>query len=280
MHHQNSRHEYHILSYCHFLATMEEQRLWIRSSCSARNERSPPSVWTRTCGGSTSSPTPALRPTLQLTRLSCSLTTESWAWTFPMEDSEWTQSRIKQNKLLTLRIEGWLDKCSQQHGRQMGMFRYENKVETPHLLHISAWPTATWRTPRESQPPPSTSNQCLISWTWVTRLDFVDLHIGSQSVKNQAAVMGWGGVTPPASTQPLQIIFLHPVTQPSTGLIDYDQLEKTARLFRPRLIIAGTSAYARLLDYARMKKVGQERSVFAAEITLLYIRRKQQVADI
>uniref|UniRef100_A0A4W6BTK7 glycine hydroxymethyltransferase n=1 Tax=Lates calcarifer TaxID=8187 RepID=A0A4W6BTK7_LATCA len=30
---------------------------------------------------------------------------------------------------------------------------------------------------------------------------------------------------------------------PKTGLIDYDQLEKTARLFRPRLIIAGTSAY-------------------------------------
>lgn len=55
------------------------------------------------------------------------------------------------------------------------------------------------------------------------------------------------------------ITFLHPVTQPSTGLIDYDQLERTARLFRPKLIIAGTSAYARLLDYARMKKVGQER---------------------
>ncbi|XP_015199812.1 serine hydroxymethyltransferase, mitochondrial [Lepisosteus oculatus] len=40
-----------------------------------------------------------------------------------------------------------------------------------------------------------------------------------------------------------------------TGIIDYDQLEVTARLFRPRLIIAGTSAYARLIDYARMKKV-------------------------
>ena len=38
-------------------------------------------------------------------------------------------------------------------------------------------------------------------------------------------------------------------------MIDYDQLERTARLFRPRLIIAGTSAYARLIDYARMKKV-------------------------
>uniref|UniRef100_A0A8C3JJM2 Serine hydroxymethyltransferase n=1 Tax=Calidris pygmaea TaxID=425635 RepID=A0A8C3JJM2_9CHAR len=45
---------------------------------------------------------------------------------------------------------------------------------------------------------------------------------------------------------------------PATGLIDYDQLEVTARLFRPRLVIAGTSAYARLIDYARMKKVCEE----------------------
>ncbi|ETE71785.1 Serine hydroxymethyltransferase, mitochondrial [Ophiophagus hannah] len=35
-------------------------------------------------------------------------------------------------------------------------------------------------------------------------------------------------------------------------------LELTARLFRPRLIIAGTSAYARLIDYARIKKVCEE----------------------
>ncbi|KAM4880814.1 serine hydroxymethyltransferase, mitochondrial isoform 3-T3 [Sylvia borin] len=45
---------------------------------------------------------------------------------------------------------------------------------------------------------------------------------------------------------------------PATGLIDYAQLEKTARLFRPRLIIAGTSAYARLIDYARIKRVCEE----------------------
>lgn len=37
--------------------------------------------------------------------------------------------------------------------------------------------------------------------------------------------------------------------------MDYEQLESTARLFRPRLIIAGTSAYARLIDYARIKKL-------------------------
>ncbi|KAF6340447.1 serine hydroxymethyltransferase 2 [Rhinolophus ferrumequinum] len=45
---------------------------------------------------------------------------------------------------------------------------------------------------------------------------------------------------------------------PKTGLIDYDQLAITARLFRPRLIIAGTSAYARLIDYARMREVCDE----------------------
>uniref|UniRef100_A0AAQ5Y1S4 Serine hydroxymethyltransferase n=1 Tax=Amphiprion ocellaris TaxID=80972 RepID=A0AAQ5Y1S4_AMPOC len=41
----------------------------------------------------------------------------------------------------------------------------------------------------------------------------------------------------------------------ATGLIDYDQMELTAKLFRPKLIIAGTSAYARLIDYARIKKL-------------------------
>jgi len=39
------------------------------------------------------------------------------------------------------------------------------------------------------------------------------------------------------------------------GLIDYDMLEKTAILFRPKLIIAGASAYPRDIDYPRMRKV-------------------------
>ncbi|XP_043939556.1 serine hydroxymethyltransferase, mitochondrial [Protopterus annectens] len=45
---------------------------------------------------------------------------------------------------------------------------------------------------------------------------------------------------------------------PATGLIDYDQLEVNVRLFRPRLIIAGTSAYSRLIDYSRMKKICED----------------------
>ncbi|XP_011179916.2 serine hydroxymethyltransferase isoform X1 [Zeugodacus cucurbitae] len=40
-----------------------------------------------------------------------------------------------------------------------------------------------------------------------------------------------------------------------TGLIDYDQLEANAKLFRPRVIIAGVSCYSRCLDYARFRKI-------------------------
>lgn len=41
----------------------------------------------------------------------------------------------------------------------------------------------------------------------------------------------------------------------NTGLIDYDKLEYTASLFRPKMIIAGFSAYSRNLDYARFRKI-------------------------
>mmetsp|Transcript_13903 Transcript_13903/g.29702 ORF Transcript_13903/g.29702 Transcript_13903/m.29702 type:complete len:525 (-) Transcript_13903:430-2004(-) len=41
----------------------------------------------------------------------------------------------------------------------------------------------------------------------------------------------------------------------STGLIDYDKMEETAKLYRPKLLVAGTSAYARAIDYGRMRKV-------------------------
>jgi glycine hydroxymethyltransferase len=41
----------------------------------------------------------------------------------------------------------------------------------------------------------------------------------------------------------------------STGLIDYDTLAKNAELYRPKLIVAGASAYARLIDYSRFKKI-------------------------
>lgn len=40
-----------------------------------------------------------------------------------------------------------------------------------------------------------------------------------------------------------------------TELIDYDQLEYLAKLYRPKLIIAGASAYARLIDFERIKHI-------------------------
>jgi glycine hydroxymethyltransferase len=45
---------------------------------------------------------------------------------------------------------------------------------------------------------------------------------------------------------------------PSTGLIDYDQLHNNARLFRPKIIIAGVSCYSRNLDYARFRQIADD----------------------
>ncbi len=44
----------------------------------------------------------------------------------------------------------------------------------------------------------------------------------------------------------------------ATGLIDYDGLEARAKLFRPKLIIAGASAYPRDWDYDRMRQIADE----------------------
>ena len=43
-----------------------------------------------------------------------------------------------------------------------------------------------------------------------------------------------------------------------TALIDYDQLERVARAERPKLIIAGGSAYPRIIDFARFRTIADE----------------------
>ncbi|XP_061703063.1 serine hydroxymethyltransferase, cytosolic-like [Syngnathoides biaculeatus] len=45
---------------------------------------------------------------------------------------------------------------------------------------------------------------------------------------------------------------------PKTGYIDYDRLQENAKLFHPKLIIAGTSCYSRNINYARMKQIARE----------------------
>nr|KAF6398740.1 serine hydroxymethyltransferase 1 [Molossus molossus] len=49
---------------------------------------------------------------------------------------------------------------------------------------------------------------------------------------------------------------------PDTGYINYDQLEENARLFHPKLIIAGTSCYSRNLDYARLRKIADDNEAY------------------
>merc|ERR1719217_689168 len=61
-------------------------------------------------------------------------------------------------------------------------------------------------------------------------------------------------------TKKISMVSLYFETMPyrldeATGYIDYDALEESALLFRPKLIIAGTSAYARHIDYPRMRQI-------------------------
>jgi len=49
---------------------------------------------------------------------------------------------------------------------------------------------------------------------------------------------------------------------PVTGYIDYENLEELARLFRPKLIIAGGSAYPREWDYGRFRKICDENDAY------------------
>ncbi|KAI9021469.1 serine hydroxymethyltransferase-domain-containing protein [Phycomyces nitens] len=48
----------------------------------------------------------------------------------------------------------------------------------------------------------------------------------------------------------------------STGRIDYDALEANALLYRPKVIVAGASAYSRNIDYARMKQIADKAGAY------------------
>jgi glycine hydroxymethyltransferase len=47
-------------------------------------------------------------------------------------------------------------------------------------------------------------------------------------------------------------------TDPVTGLLDYDEVRRVAREFRPLVIVAGYSAYPRKIDFARMREIADE----------------------
>ncbi|GAB6047116.1 serine hydroxymethyltransferase [Methyloparacoccus murrellii] len=47
-----------------------------------------------------------------------------------------------------------------------------------------------------------------------------------------------------------------------TGLIDYDQVEALAREHRPRMIVAGFSAYSRVVDWQRFRDIADEAGAY------------------
>jgi glycine hydroxymethyltransferase len=49
---------------------------------------------------------------------------------------------------------------------------------------------------------------------------------------------------------------------PETGIIDYDRVEELAKEHKPRLIIAGFSAYSRVLDFPRFRKIADSVGAF------------------
>jgi glycine hydroxymethyltransferase len=55
---------------------------------------------------------------------------------------------------------------------------------------------------------------------------------------------------------------IHYGVDPVTGRIDYDKVREQARKERPRLIIAGGSAYARIIDFAAFRSIADEIGAF------------------
>lgn len=66
-----------------------------------------------------------------------------------------------------------------------------------------------------------------------------------------------------------------------TGYIDYDRLEENARLYRPRIIVIGASAYPRDWDYTRLRKIADiNQSYLMADVAHIsgLIAGKQQLS--
>ncbi|MFL5459181.1 MAG: serine hydroxymethyltransferase [Gemmatimonadales bacterium] len=55
---------------------------------------------------------------------------------------------------------------------------------------------------------------------------------------------------------------VHYGVDPATGRIDYDKVRDQARQERPKLIIAGGSAYARIIDFAAFRSIADEIGAF------------------
>ncbi|CAG8585262.1 9067_t:CDS:2 [Ambispora gerdemannii] len=66
---------------------------------------------------------------------------------------------------------------------------------------------------------------------------------------------GWQTAKKKVSSSSIYFESMPYQVDPSTGIIDYDRLEQTSLLFKPKLLICGASAYPRDWDYARLRKI-------------------------
>jgi len=66
----------------------------------------------------------------------------------------------------------------------------------------------------------------------------------------------------PASITGRCFDFRHYSVDPETELIDYDQVQRMAVAFQPRMIVAGASSYPRCIDYVRMAEIARSVSAY------------------
>ena len=62
----------------------------------------------------------------------------------------------------------------------------------------------------------------------------------------------------PVNLSGLYYNFVSYGVDPDTHLIDYDKLEALAKEHKPKLIVAGASAYSRVIDFERISKIAKE----------------------
>ncbi|MED3843700.1 serine hydroxymethyltransferase [Geobacillus stearothermophilus] len=62
----------------------------------------------------------------------------------------------------------------------------------------------------------------------------------------------------PVNFSGVQYNFVAYGVNPETHVIDYDDVREKARLHRPKLIVAGASAYPRIIDFAKFREIADE----------------------
>ncbi|AKM20577.1 serine hydroxymethyltransferase [Geobacillus stearothermophilus] len=62
----------------------------------------------------------------------------------------------------------------------------------------------------------------------------------------------------PVNFSGVQYNFVAYGVDPETHVIDYDDVREKARLHRPKLIVAGASAYPRIIDFAKFREIADE----------------------